>query len=83
MKNYKDVSLTAKILDTIVCDCCKTILECGSVFHDMDIQEVLSISKIVGYGSIFGDGNLIQLDLCQHCVKKLLGKYIRIEERTI
>jgi hypothetical protein len=27
-----------------------------------------SIDKVVGYGSMFGDGNRVQIDLCQGCL---------------
>lgn len=30
-----------------------------------------------GYGSIFGDGIKIECDICQHCLKKLIGEYCR------
>lgn len=33
-----------------------------------------------GYSSIFGDGVIVRLDLCQYCVKKLLGEYLYNEE---
>jgi hypothetical protein len=28
---------------------------------------------------VFGDGNTISLDLCQHCVREVLGQWLRIE----
>ena len=80
MKNYKKRKITQDYLCSITCDCCKTEYFNTEMF---EIEEFLCLEKMAGYVSIFGDGNLIQLDLCQRCVKKLLGKYIRIEERTI
>ncbi|HRQ56395.1 MAG TPA: hypothetical protein PLN31_03185 [Azoarcus taiwanensis] len=47
--------------------------------HDED-QERLAIDFTAGYASVFGDGNRVQADLCQHCVKKVLGRWLRITE---
>lgn len=32
-----------------------------------------------GYGSVFGDGDTLVLDMCQHCLKQKLGEFVRIE----
>lgn len=83
MKNYKEVLTSVKVLNTVVCDCCKTAYENDNSFKDTsEIEEFISIDNVNGYGSIFGDESRMKLDLCQYCVKKLLGNYIRIEERT-
>jgi hypothetical protein len=34
-----------------------------------------------GYGSVFGDPANLECDLCQHCVKELLGPYLRDAEQ--
>lgn len=33
-----------------------------------------------GYGSVFGDGNKIEGDLCDKCLYEVLGRYLRIVE---
>lgn len=33
-----------------------------------------------GYGSLFGDGNKIEGDLCDKCLYEVLGRYLRIVE---
>lgn len=58
-------------LKKIICDCCKKEIYVGH----LEINEVLSIKKENGYGSIFGDGTILICDLCQECVKEVLGKY--------
>ena len=66
-------------ITSITCDICgkeyskeKDIYEC---------QEFIHIYENCGYGSIFGDGDSIELDICQHCFKKLFeGKYRIISE---
>lgn len=72
------------------CDRCKTVFKNAdetdengymtvNAQHDLfERQEMLNIKFRGGYGSIFGDCDLIECDLCQNCVKELLGEYIRI-----
>jgi hypothetical protein len=45
----------------------------------MEWQESLQLRFTGGYGSVFGDGTKVAVDLCQHCVKELLGAYCRVE----
>lgn len=33
-----------------------------------------------GYGSLFGDGNKIEGDLCDKCLYEVLGRYLRVVE---
>ena len=35
-------------------------------------EEFISIRHTCGWGSIFGDGNFLRIDICQYCFKKLL-----------
>lgn len=53
---------------------------CGSLFDHSDVEfhEAVSIDLKAGYGSVFGDGNDVQIDLCQHCLKTTLGQWLRI-----
>lgn len=56
-------------IKSITCD------HCGKEYNDlMEIQEFLNYSNIGGYNSIFGDGNKIEFDLCQYCLKEILNK---------
>ena len=82
MKTYKDVEekYVQKVIDKIKCDCCGKEFNVKRTEDDMEIQEMLIIDEVGGYGSIFGDGTRILCDICQECMKKLLGKYIRVEE---
>ena len=54
------------------CDACKKELE-----TPFDWQESLNWSNRGGYGSVFGDGTDMTLDLCQDCIKEHLGKFIQ------
>ena len=43
---------------------------CNKTFNSDDwieVQEMVSITKTGGYGSRFGDGNTITLDICEEC----------------
>ena len=43
-----------------------------------EIQEYLTVGFTAGYGATaFDDGDRYEADLCQRCVKSLLGQYLR------
>jgi len=69
----KDVRPESK---QIRCDRCGRLFEHGEV----EFHEAVSIDVKAGYGSIFGDGNDVQIDLCQHCLKLTLGRWLRVVE---
>jgi hypothetical protein len=51
------------------CDICK------KTYREDDwqeVQEFIRIHQVCGFGSVFGDGITLSLNICQHCVKKLL-----------
>lgn len=58
----------------IQCDRCGRIAE----QEDVEFTEAACIDLSTGYGSIFGDGNEVQIDLCQHCLKLTLGQWLRV-----
>ena len=58
----------------ITCD------KCGRVITPDDFiewQEVICLNFTGGFGSVFGDEMSFEIDLCQHCLKKTLGRWIR------
>lgn len=72
MKNYKTQMVDVKFLESITCDVCKIVFE-----NVLDTEEFISINHACGYGSIFGDGNKIEMDICQTCFKTHMGKFIK------
>ena len=58
------------------CDCCKKEWTPADWINS---QEMLRWRGTGGYGSVFGDGAQLSLDLCQDCAKKLLGDYIQVD----
>lgn len=71
---YKTLPIPQRVC---ICDRCGRVIPPQD--HDED-QERVSIDFTAGYASVFGDGNRVQADLCQHCVKKVLGRWLRITE---
>lgn len=61
----------------ITCDICKRKLV------GPELEEFCSVEKHCGYGSVFGDGNLVKIDMCQHCLKDKLGEFLVIQENTV
>jgi len=59
-------------LDKIICDFCKKEYSIDVSNDIYEIQEFVSVYRTGGYGSIFGDGDELQVDICQHCFKKII-----------
>lgn len=64
------------IISVKYCDRCNRSAEKDSP----EFHEFLSIDRQAGFGSVFGDGNRLKLDLCQHCVKELLNSWLSVSE---
>ena len=73
MINYKEVPSTEHEIVSIQCDMCEKVYDAG----DLEIQEFHHIRFCGGYGSVFGDGNEITCDICQHCLYKMIGGVCR------
>ncbi len=58
------------------CDRCDRVAEDG----EFEFYEFTSVEYKAGYGSILGDENLVEIDLCQHCLKETLGPWLRVTE---
>jgi hypothetical protein len=56
------------------CDRCARLAKDG----EPEFLEFSSIEYTAGYGSILGDCNRVAIDLCQHCLQKVLGPWLRI-----
>lgn len=79
--NMKITKNVLKIIPETVAIKCDA---CGKEYSDvLEMQEFLDISSIGSYGSIFGDGHSVEVDICQHCLKNLLGKYLRVSSTSL
>ena len=56
--------------DKFICDKCKE-----EVTNQLELQEAQTIRFTGGYASVFGDGNRVSCDLCQGCLKELIGDF--------
>jgi len=70
MRIVKLVDTKENELVAMKCDKCKTEYDVNSDIFE--VQEFFEIEQNCGYGSVFGDGDLIRIDICQHCMKKIL-----------
>lgn len=62
------------VVNQIRCDRCdKEVHRTGS-----DFEQMTSIGFDAGYGSIFGDGNRVEIDLCEPCLRATLGTWLRV-----
>jgi len=72
---YKDETIKRQFLDKFICDRCK-----NRISDEMELQETYSIKFRGGYNSVFGDENDVSCDLCQDCLKKLIGDFCRYND---
>lgn len=63
---------------TSSCSRCSRNLDAHSEIDEF--QESITIHFRAGYGSVFGDGNVVHATLCQYCVKELLGQWLKVRE---
>jgi len=63
-------------ISKIVCDRCNF----EELINQPSSLEMTSIAFRAGYGSKFGDGSLVSIDLCESCLFELLGPWIRVIE---
>lgn len=66
---------TVSVVHQIRCDRCGKEVERGEV----GFGEMTSIGFDVGYDSIFGDGNRVEVDLCEPCLRDTLGAWLRVK----
>ena len=81
MRHYIDIQTVQKQLSEITCDICGKKYSTDKDWQE--IQEFVHIAFVGGYGSIFGDGEKYECDICQHCLKRLLGKYLRLTKELL
>ena len=78
MIHYEKVQEEREKVSFKECDKCHKKFDTNNTNDICEMQEFLHFRNTGGYGSIFGDGAKIELDLCQHCVKEVLGLYLRV-----
>jgi antitoxin CcdA len=71
----KKVKIIQEHIEKVICDICKKEFDRSTNEGKIEIQEFQYLRIRGGFGSVFGDGCVLDLDMCQHCTKELLGKY--------
>lgn len=71
--NYRTETVEKQVVESVTCDVCRRTYD-----DALELQEFLHWRNTGGYSSIFGDGSVLELDLCQKCQQELLGGYIRV-----
>lgn len=71
LETVEEIYKSRKIV-SITCD------KCGRKIDDeMEMQEVFMLRHGGGYSSIFGDCVDVECDICQHCLKEMIGDIAR------
>jgi hypothetical protein len=68
------ITEAVSVMHQIRCDRCGKEAERG----EAGFAEMTSISFDTGYASIFGDGNRVEADLCETCLRDTLGAWLRL-----
>lgn len=76
MKKLQSNAKYQLVVSEASCDRCGVVMPT----HDAEFRESLSIDSHCGGGSIFGKGKKLRLDLCQSCVKEVLGEWIQVQD---
>ncbi len=76
MKNFEDK--VVQIISKLTCD------HCGeqAIQDDYEFHEFISVNHQCGYGSKHGDGNLLNIDLCQQCFADMCGDSLTVNEHS-
>jgi len=78
MREYSSLEVVERVLSALKCD------KCGASAHEgsTEFHEFVKIDIFAGYGSVLdegrGDGCDYEVDLCQRCVRDLLGPHMRL-----
>lgn len=74
MKHFEDK--VVKVISELICDGCGE----QATPDDCTFHEFISINHRCGYGSIHGDGNQFNIDLCQQCFADMCGDSLTVSE---
>jgi len=74
---YKKVMKESREVASVTCSKCSKVITPDNI---IEWQEWQSINFTGGYGSKFGDGQTIRIDLCQDCLFGFTKDFYEIEE---
>jgi len=64
-----------------VCDRCGKRVVLDSLENRSVAQEFIHINHTCGFDSVIGDGLILDIDLCDGCIKELLLPFARISKQ--
>ncbi|WP_223963793.1 hypothetical protein [Paraburkholderia sabiae] len=67
---------TKTVLEIAGCTCDRCMQR--TTPDDLEFHERLSINFVAGFDSIFGDGNVVSIDLRPRCLDETLGNWLHI-----
>jgi hypothetical protein len=70
---------SVSVVHELVCDSCDIV----ATRNETEFFEFTSIGYVAGYGSIFGDGSRVEIDLCQSCLRDALGAWLRVKDSPL
>lgn len=73
--NIKIKEVEVEELVGITCDRCKTTFDAKDY---IETQEFHHINFSGGFGSVFGDGSIVEADICQKCLLELIKDFMRV-----
>jgi hypothetical protein len=77
MIKTKPVTIESYEIESVTCDVCHT------EYTDIqELQEFHHINFRGGYSSLFGDETEVKCDICQHCLKPMIEKYMRTDDKS-
>ena len=77
MREYTQMEQTVEVLNKVKCDVCGKEYDVKDMEDSMEVQEFTHIGFVGGYSSIFGDCVNVSCDICQHCLDKKLGNFLK------
>ena len=79
--------LKKKIINEIEDVCGFLCSRCGGIFlaggTDFDYENYLHIEFLAGYGSTWGDGNIVDIVLCDGCSKIILRPFATVTDSLV
>ena len=72
--SFKYRKETISVFEGFECDKCTAYYD---KYNYIECQELLHWHNVGGYGSIWGDGNAVDIVLCQACTYELLKEYVK------
>jgi hypothetical protein len=77
MRKYESEIIEQKVHKLVwtECDRCKKVIPPDDIIEN---QELCVLSFTGGYGSVFGDEADVECEICQNCLKEIIGGFCRI-----